>query len=52
MNMILSIAIAVTLLTSLILVVRFRNVKLRGSDPLPLTAFIAILFTSGSSCFR
>lgn len=47
MNMILSVAIAVTLLTSLILVVRFRNVKLRGSDPLPLTAFIAILFTSG-----
>ncbi|MEL6666708.1 MAG: BCCT family transporter [Pseudomonadota bacterium] len=47
MNMILSVAIAVTLFTSLILVVRFRGLKLKGSDPLPLTAFMAILFTSG-----
>ena len=47
MNMILSVAIAVTLFTSLILVVRFRGLKLTGSDPLPLTAFMAILFTSG-----
>lgn len=47
MNMILSVAIAVTLFTSLILVVRFRGLKLTGSDSLPLTAFMAILFTSG-----
>ncbi|MEL6694255.1 MAG: BCCT family transporter, partial [Pseudomonadota bacterium] len=47
MNMILSVAIAVTLFTSLILVARFRGLRLKGSDPLPLTAFIAILFTSG-----
>ncbi|MCR9193398.1 MAG: BCCT family transporter [Hyphomonas sp.] len=47
MNTILSIAIFVTLLTSVILVLRFRSVRLNGSDPLPLTAFIAILFTSG-----
>ncbi|MHA7857733.1 MAG: BCCT family transporter [Henriciella sp.] len=47
MNTILSVAIAITLLTSLVLVVRFRGLTLRGSDPLPLTAFMAILFTSG-----
>ena len=47
MNIILSVAIAVTLITSLLLVVRFRSLKLKGSDPLPLTAFMAILFTSG-----
>lgn len=47
MNTVLSIAIFVTLLTSVILVIRFRSVRLNGSDPLPLTAFIAILFTSG-----
>jgi glycine betaine transporter len=47
MNTILSIAILVTLCTSLGLVIWFRNLRLRGSDPLPLTAFMAILFTSG-----
>lgn len=47
MNIILSIAILVTLCTSLVLVILFRNLKLRGSDPLPLMAFMAILFTSG-----
>lgn len=47
MNTILSVAILVTLCTSLVLVFWFRNLKLRGSDPLPLTAFMAILFTSG-----
>ena len=47
MNTILSVAILVTLLTSLVLVVWFRNRKLKGSDPLPLMAFMAILFTSG-----
>jgi choline-glycine betaine transporter len=47
MNTILSIAILVTLATSLVLVVWFRNRKLEGSDPLPLMAFMAILFTSG-----
>ncbi len=47
MNVILSIAILVTLSTSLVLVIWFRNLRLQGSDPLPLTAFMAILFTSG-----
>jgi glycine betaine transporter len=47
MNLILSIAIAMTLLTSAFLVFRFANLKLQGTDPLPLTAFMAILFTSG-----
>lgn len=47
MNAILSVAILVTLCTSLVLVLWFRNLKLTGSDPLPLTAFMAILFTSG-----
>lgn len=47
MNTVLSIAIFITLFTSVILVIRFRSVRLNGSDPLPLMAFIAILFTSG-----
>lgn len=47
MNAILSVAILVTLATSLLLVLRFRNLRLHGTDPLPLTAFMAILFTSG-----
>ena len=47
MQTILSIAIVLTLLTSLILIFRFRNMRLRGSDPVPLLTFIAILFTSG-----
>ena len=47
MNIILSIAILVTLCTSLVLVIWFRNRRLKGSDPLPLMAFMAILFTSG-----
>lgn len=47
MNSILSIAIAVTLLTSAVIIVRFGRIVLRGADPLPLTAFMAILFTSG-----
>lgn len=47
MNLILSIAIVVTLATSALIVMRFGGLRLRGTDPLPLTAFIAILFTSG-----
>ena len=47
MQTILSIAIVLTLLTSLILIFRFRNMRLRGSDPVSLLTFIAILFTSG-----
>lgn len=47
MNFILSVAILVTLLTSAIIVTRFGRKVLRGSDPLSLTAFMAILFTSG-----
>jgi len=47
MQLILTIAIALTLATSLILLICFRNMRLRGSDPVPLLTFIAILFTSG-----
>ncbi|MEM7327569.1 MAG: BCCT family transporter [Pseudomonadota bacterium] len=47
MNTVLSIAILFTLCTSLIIVIWFRNLKLNGEDPLPITAFMAILFTSG-----
>ena len=47
MNTTLTIAIAVTLLTSAIIVIRFGKTVLKGSDPLPLAAFMAILFTSG-----
>ncbi len=47
MNTILSFAIAVTLLTSAVIIVRFGRMVLRGNDPLPLAAFMAILFTSG-----
>jgi len=47
MQTILSIAIVLTLFTSLILIFRFRNMRLSGSDPAPLLTFIAILFTSG-----
>jgi len=47
MNTILSIAIAITLFTSLVIVIRFAGLRLSGTDPLPLTAFMAILFTSG-----
>ena len=47
MNTILSVAILATLCTSLFLIIRFRNLRLTGSDPLPLTTFMAILFTSG-----
>ena len=47
MNAVLSVAIIVTLFTSLVLVLRFRSRRLTGTDPLGLTAFMAILFTSG-----
>lgn len=47
MNLILTIAIYVTLFTSGLIVLRFAGMKLKGTDPLPLTAFMAILFTSG-----
>jgi glycine betaine transporter len=44
---ILSIAIAVTLLTSLLLVLIWRNLRVSGDLPASLFAFMAILFTSG-----
>ncbi|MEK9535007.1 MAG: BCCT family transporter, partial [Halieaceae bacterium] len=47
MNTILSIAIAVTTLTSVFLVLRFRNTRIEGSAPMPLVTFLAVLFTSG-----
>ncbi|MED5314570.1 MAG: BCCT family transporter [Pseudomonadota bacterium] len=47
MSTVLSIAIAVTTLTSIFLVLRFRNVRIEGSAPMPLVTFLAVLFTSG-----
>ena len=47
MALILSVAIAVTLLTSLVLATRWRNIRCFGTMPVSLFTFIAILFTSG-----
>ena len=47
MSWILSVAIIVTLSTSLALVTRWRNVVCNGEIPMPLFTFVAILFTSG-----
>jgi len=46
-NLILSVAIVITLLTSALIVLRFSRLRLAGNDPQPLGAFMAILFTSG-----
>jgi len=46
-NTILSIAIAVTTLTSVLLVFRFCNTRIEGNAPMPLVTFLAVLFTSG-----
>jgi choline-glycine betaine transporter len=46
-NLILSIAIGITLATSALILIRYFNLKLTGTDPLPLATFMAILFTSG-----
>ena len=47
MQGILSIAIAITLTTSLALVLLWRNLRVSGEMPASLFAFLAILFTSG-----
>ncbi|MBT6105418.1 MAG: BCCT family transporter [Porticoccaceae bacterium] len=47
MYIILSMAIAITLGTSLFICLRWRNLVVTGPTPLPLLAFSAILFTSG-----
>ena len=47
MQLILSIAISVTLITSLALVLFWRNLRVSGELPASLFAFLAILFTSG-----
>lgn len=47
MQAILSIAILVTLFTSLVIVLRWGNLRCEGSMPTSLFSFIAILFTSG-----
>ncbi len=47
MTLILSCAIVVTTLTSLVLATRWRNTFCIGTMPVPLFTFIAILFTSG-----
>ena len=47
MTEILSVAILVTTLTSLVLAVRWRNIRCQGPLPASFFTFIAILFTSG-----
>ena len=47
MTEILSVAIIITTLTSLFIVLRWRNVRCEGPLPASLFTFIAILFTSG-----
>ena len=47
MQTILSVAILVTLVTSLVIVLAGRNLRCEGEMPTSLFAFIAILFTSG-----
>ena len=47
MALILTIAMAVTMLTALVLVIRWRNLKCTGPIPVSFFTFIAILFTSG-----
>ena len=47
MNAILSTAIALTTLTSLLLVLRYGNTRIEGTTPMPLVTFLAVLFTSG-----
>ena len=44
---ILTVAMAITMLTSLLLVIRFRNTRCTGVMPVSFFTFIAILFTSG-----
>jgi choline-glycine betaine transporter len=46
-TLILSVAIIITTLTSLVLVTRWRNLRCEGPLPATLFTFIAILFTSG-----
>ena len=47
MTLILTIAIIITLLTSAVLVTKWRNVRCTGPMPVSLFTFMAILFTSG-----
>ena len=44
---ILTVAIAITLTTSVFVCVKWRNVRCVGKTPMSLLAFSAILFTSG-----
>ncbi len=46
-HIILTTAILITLATSVFLALRYRNIKLYGTEPSNLLAFTAILFTSG-----
>ncbi len=47
MALILSIAVAITLLTALVLTTRWGNLRCEGAIPVSFFTFIAILFTSG-----
>jgi choline-glycine betaine transporter len=47
MGLILTVAMAVTMLTGLLLAVRYRDLRCNGPLPVSLFTFIAILFTSG-----
>ena len=47
MKLILSSAILITTLTSILILIRCFNMKVKGSAPIPIGTFLAILFTSG-----
>ncbi len=47
MGAILSVAIVVTLVTALVIVLRYGNLRCAGPMPVPTFTFVAILFTSG-----
>ncbi|MEP1420592.1 MAG: hypothetical protein ABJK59_02340 [Erythrobacter sp.] len=47
MNLILTVAMAITLATCVVILLRFGQSRLKGEEPQVLTTFMAILFTSG-----
>ncbi|MEP0393316.1 MAG: BCCT family transporter [Erythrobacter sp.] len=47
MNLILTVAMAITLATGVVILLRFGQTRLKGEEPQVLTTFMAILFTSG-----
>ena len=47
MNLVITAAIVIVLITSAAVLVKFRGTRLTGTDPVSLFTFMAILFTSG-----